>query len=124
MYLLDTNAVIDFCNSKLPINAKNLLTNIEPSISIITRMELFSSNKIADEEKRALEDFVKISTIYSHLTEDIAIKAIGIRQQYNIKLPDAIIAATALTYQLKLISRNTKDFKDIEGLQLIDPYEL
>ncbi len=42
----------------------------------------------------------------------------------KIKLPDAIIAATALVYDLFLISRNTGDFKNINYLKLIDPYNL
>jgi hypothetical protein len=46
------------------------------------------------------------------------------RQTYKIKLPDAIIAATALVYNLTLISRNSKDFDGIEGLEFINPYGL
>jgi predicted nucleic acid-binding protein len=41
---------------------------------------------------------------------------------HNIKLPDAIIAATALVYELTIITRNTKDFEKIEGLNVINPY--
>jgi predicted nucleic acid-binding protein len=37
-------------------------------------------------------------------------------------LPDAIIAATALVYDLTLISRNVIDFKGIQGLKVIDPF--
>jgi predicted nucleic acid-binding protein len=40
------------------------------------------------------------------------------------RLPDAIIAATALVYDLVLISRNISDFKNIDGLQVIDPHSL
>ena len=60
------------------------------------------------------------------LTIDEAVidKTISIRQAKKIGLGDAIIAATALQHNLKLMTHNTKDFKDIEGLQLIDPYEL
>jgi predicted nucleic acid-binding protein len=39
-------------------------------------------------------------------------------------LPDAIIAATAIVYNWALISRNTKDFKNIKGLKVIDPFAL
>ena len=40
------------------------------------------------------------------------------------KLPDAVIAATALQNGLVLVSRNTKDYKNIQGLEVIDPYGL
>jgi predicted nucleic acid-binding protein len=49
---------------------------------------------------------------------------IEIRKKYKTKLPDAIIAATALANDLILISRNVVDFKNIEGLNLSDPYSL
>lgn len=124
MHLLDTNVVIDFCNSKLPTNSKNLLISIEPSISVITRIELFASAKISEQEKLTLEAFVNISTVYDNINEEIIAKTIAIRQQHNTKLPDAIIAATALVYNLVLISRNTSDFKNIQGLQIIDPHSL
>jgi len=43
---------------------------------------------------------------------------------YKIKLPDVIIAATALTHNLILLTRNIKDFKDIiPAAQLINPFE-
>lgn len=51
MYLLDTNVVIDFCNSKLPNNAKEMLTKIEPKISVITQIELFATNKLSKKGK-------------------------------------------------------------------------
>jgi predicted nucleic acid-binding protein len=41
-----------------------------------------------------------------------------------MKLPDAIIAATALVYDLTLISRNAADFKNIQGLKAVDPHSL
>ena len=40
------------------------------------------------------------------------------------KLPDAMIAATALQNGFILVTNNTKDFKNIEGLEVIDPYQL
>ncbi|WP_256565294.1 PIN domain-containing protein [Dyadobacter chenhuakuii] len=50
-------------------------------------------------------------------------KAAEIRKLHNLKLPDAIIAATAMVYNLTLVTRNTKDFSNISGLTLINPYD-
>jgi predicted nucleic acid-binding protein len=58
------------------------------------------------------------------LTSNVVDVSIDIRKKNKTKLPDAIIAATALVYDLVLISRNVSDFKNIEGLQLVDPYTL
>ncbi len=37
-YLIDTNAIIDFCNGKIPENGRDFLLNITPEISIITHI--------------------------------------------------------------------------------------
>ncbi len=63
-------------------------------------------------------------TIIHPVNIDLVKTTIDIRQNYKLKLPDAIIAATAVVYDLVLFSRNTADFKKIEGLQIIDPYIL
>jgi len=83
MYLLETNTVIYFCNSKLPEPAKVLLFAIEPAISVITSIESFASSKITDKEKASLEAFVAFSTVYDHIDTPIIAQAITIRQQYK-----------------------------------------
>ena len=47
----------------------------------------------------------------------------SLRKRYKIKLPDAIIAPTAIAYNFELITRNTTDFKNIEELSCIDAHE-
>jgi len=56
------------------------------------------------------------------LTNNVVETCINIRKKHKTKLPDAIIAATALVYDLTIISRNTSDFKNIDGLTVIDPH--
>ena len=51
-------------------------------------------------------------------------KTIEIRKNHKIKLPDAIIAATALVHNFNLATRNIKDFKKIDGLELVNPFEM
>lgn len=122
-YLLDTNPIIDFFNSKLPLTGKKLITEIIPSISVISYIELLSNKNIPKLEWNALEDFLQIAQIYD-LTKEIVTQTIFLRQSFRIKTPDAIIAATALVHNRKLITRNLSDFKNIPGLTLIDPYNL
>jgi len=57
------------------------------------------------------------------LERDIKLKTVEIRKAHSIKLPDAIIAVTALVYDLTLLTRNTKDFKNIADLKLVDPHQ-
>ena len=53
------------------------------------------------------------------LDEIVAAKAIELRQRKPISLADAIIAATALTYDLTLFTDNIKDYAGIKGLKLV-----
>ena len=48
--------------------------------------------------------------------------AILLRQSRRIKLGDALIAATALLYELLLMTRNVDDFKRVSGLRIINPF--
>lgn len=68
-----------------------------------------------------LTDFIEASNVFL-LTEPIVLKTIEIRKESKIKLPDAIIAATALVDQLPLVSLNTGDFKNVPGLVIINPH--
>lgn len=58
------------------------------------------------------------------LEQAIKFKTAEIRKAHRTKLPDAIIAATAIVYDLTLLSRNASDFSSIKGLKLINPWDL
>ena len=64
-----------------------------------------------------LEQLVEVG-----LTPATVDKVIDLRSRITIKLPDAIIAASAITENLQLMTRNTKDFSGVPGLQLVDPF--
>ncbi len=71
-----------------------------------------------------MEEFINTATVLP-LDEDVTKQAILLRRNYKkIKLGDAIIAATAIVHNLTLISHNTKDFINIEGLKVVDIYKL
>jgi len=125
-YLLDNNVVINYLDASLPITGMQFLNKIideEPIISIITKIETLGFNFKSWEEKNTMEFFIDNSHIIN-INDYIVKTTITIRQNYRVKLPDAIIAATAIVYSLTLISRNSKDFKDIKGLNFIDPHNL
>jgi predicted nucleic acid-binding protein len=75
------------------------------------------------EQLQPLYEFMEIVNILP-INEAVIEKTISIRQTKKIALGDALIAATSLVNDLILISRNTSDFKNIDGLQVIDPYKL
>jgi len=124
-YLIDTNAVIDYLGKRLPISGINFMSGIIdtiPNVSVVTKIEVLGFNT-TEEHYQLLTNFMNDATVID-LTSNIVELAINIRKEHKTKLPDAIIAATALANDLILISLNISDFKDIEGLKVIDPHRL
>jgi len=122
-YLADTNTIIDYLENKLPENAIEFIDNLEIQFSVITRIELLVWRNASEEQLQIIKDFISASTVFN-LDEDIIIQSIDIRKNYRLKLPDAIIAATAVAKNLTLLTRNTKDFELVSGLSNISPYYL
>lgn len=122
-YLIDTNSVIDYLDNKLPDNANGLIDGIDSQISVITRMELLAWPGATDKQTSVLKKFINDSEVFA-LEEPIILKAIVIRKTYKTKLPDAIIAATAIVNDLTIITRNKKDYDRIEELKIINPYNI
>ena len=122
-YLIDTNSVIDYLDNKLPDNANELIDGMDSKISVITRMELLAWPGASEQQTLILNEFINASEVFA-LEEPIILKAIEIRKTHKTKLPDAIIAATALVNELTIITRNTKDFEKIEGLGILNPYDI
>lgn len=120
-YLIDTNVIVDNFADKLPEKAKTLLYSIDLTISAVTKIEVLGWINATKEQLQPLYEFMEIANILS-INEAVIEKTITIRQNKKIALGDAIIAATALVYDLVVISRNTSDFKNIEGLKVIDPH--
>lgn len=89
-----------------------------PSISVINRIELLGHNRPEIEQFKMV---VEACLVYE-LSEEIILKTIAIRKSRSIKTPDAIIAATALVYNLTLITHNIRDFENIANLNLFDPH--
>jgi predicted nucleic acid-binding protein len=57
------------------------------------------------------------------INQDVITQCVSLRKSKKIKTPDAIIAATALAYGYTLITNNEKDFANIKGLKVVNPYK-
>ena len=101
----------------------DLLKENQPVISAITEIELLCWKTASDNDLKILLNFINDAVVIE-LEQPIKLKTAEVRKTHRIKLPDAIIAATALVYNLTLITRNTNDFKVITGLATIDPYSM
>ena len=125
-YLLDSNTVIEYIAGLYPDKTEKWLNRIideEINVSIVTKIEVLSFDPDRDDNYPILIDFFEASHIFG-LPDNIVNKTIQIRQKQKIKLPDAIIASTALMNGLVLVSRNTKDFKNIPDLEVVNPYDI
>ncbi|HOT13803.1 MAG TPA: type II toxin-antitoxin system VapC family toxin [Bacteroidales bacterium] len=125
-YLIDTNAAIDYLGEAMPQSGLAFMDNIidkEYNISVISRIELYAYSKLTEKDKETLDIFTGQASSLN-INDEIIEKTIELRKTHKTKLPDAIIAATALVCNLALVSHNVKDFKNITGLSVIDPYSL
>ncbi len=125
-FLIDTNIAIYFLEGLLPdysLPFSRLVFSKEINLSVITQIELLGWAFPAEKQAAVAETFVSRATLYS-LNERVVAETIQLRKAHKIKLPDAIIAATALVNGLTLVSRNDKDFKQIPALAYRNPFSL
>lgn len=125
MIIIDTDILIDAGRS---INeAITCLQQIEddfsPAVSAVTQMELIVGCQ-NNRELRALEHFLERFEII-RLDEDISDKAVDLLKQYRLShgllIADALIAATAIITGQQFVTKNQRDYRFIEGLELL-PY--
>ncbi len=117
--LFDTNILIDYLN-RVPEAGAELDRFPGKVISVITWVEVMAgaAPDVEDSTRKFLSQFEMLQ-----LGEDIAEEAASIRRRRRVKLPDAIIWASARCNGLLLVTRNEKDFPHNEpGIRM--PYKL
>jgi len=120
-FLIDTNVIIGHLSNQLPPNAASAIDELPGIISVITRIELLGWYNATPAQLLKLKPFVD-NAIVINLSEEIIEQTIALRQQYKMKLPDAVVAATAIVHNYILLTRNTADFKNIIGLRFENPW--
>ena len=122
--IIDTNILIYHLAGVLTDQAEATLAGAlesGSSISIITRIELLGWRNHSPDSLKAAEALLNsVSEIPLH--EEIIRLCISLRQNYSIKLPDAIIAATARYANFPLMTRNMTDFERVPELKMVDPF--
>ena len=118
-FLIDTNIIICLTQGGLKISDfANKGDNLY--ISSITYIETLGYPFPNRDEENAV---TKLCEMFERifLTKEVEKQTIHIRKFNKIKLPDAIIAATAMVHNLTLVTRNSDDFKKILGLKIVSP---
>ena len=117
--LLDSNILI---YSFLPEfqSLQAFVRNRETCCSTISYVETLGYHKLSKDEKYYLQRLFDTVSVLP-VTQAIINIAVTLRQQRNMSLGDALIAATAIEHHQTLVTRNTKDFDWVEGLKVVDP---
>jgi predicted nucleic acid-binding protein len=119
--LLDSNIIIYAAMPEYN-DLRQLIRLNAPKVSAISHIEVLGYHKLNDDELMYFDLFFNHSTIIP-IDNHIVKKSILLKQQQKISLGDAVIAATALEHNLRLVTRNTKDFDWINGLNLLNPID-
>ena len=110
--LVDTDIFIDHLRGSAELKpGRNRL-----HYSVVTRAELFAGNSATDLVSQLLAPFREIS-----VDRAVAERAGRVAREFDLRLPDALIAATALENRLTLTTRNHKDFNKVRGLRIRTP---
>ncbi|HSF32794.1 MAG TPA: type II toxin-antitoxin system VapC family toxin [Candidatus Tectomicrobia bacterium] len=123
MRVFDSNILIYHLNDALPLSVLNQVESWITEgavISVMSRIEVLGYPQTVDQLQQAMQLLAYFEEIPLH--EAVVQRTITLRQQYRIRLPDALIAATALDLGFPLVTRNTQDFQAINDLIMLNPF--
>lgn len=124
MILIDTNIFVDHLRNfgEAVKFFETLVGRDDVIFSAITEAELIAGKSSKDKEKKGKLLYFINRWNKIPVTNPIALQAGDIYRDYELEIPDAIIAATALQNNAELITKNIKDFQKVYGLKIKVPY--
>ena len=120
MYLLDTNILILYLAGNNVVKPYIEVRGAAPFISTITVAELLSHPKLSSGKLVEIKDFLSGFKILDFDNNTAYVTASLRRKHKGLKLPDAILAATAKLFNLTLVSRDTV-FKNVKEIKVVIP---
>ncbi len=125
-YLIDTNVIIDYMGERFSTRILDYFDTLFNSffyLSIINKIELHGFRTLSVSEEKFFNQLVRTASVIS-LHDGIVEETISTRKKFRIKLPNAIIAASAISTNTILVTGNTLDFSKINGLKTLNPNNL
>ncbi len=117
--LLDSNILIYAADPGYD-HLRQFIAKIEPVASVISKVEVLGYHKLSAEQQERLEQLFRVIPVLP-VTDGVVEIAIQLRQKRKMSLGDALIAATALSFGLTLVTANEKDYAWIEALKIVNP---
>ena len=120
MYTLDTNTIVYYLkdDTEAVTVLRGIFGQSSPVyISAVTELELFAFANLSSDEESLIEELLATLSIIP-LDSRIARLAALVRRHYRLKVPDSVIAATAMFTGSTLVTRNTRDFRKVANLTL------
>ena len=105
--LFDTNILIDYLNG-IDAARRELDLHSHRLVSLVTWMEVLAGARTAEEED-VIDMFLRDFQVVD-VTRRVAREAVSLKRRRRIRLPDALIWASAQVESALLVTRNTKDF--------------
>jgi hypothetical protein len=118
--LLDTNAVVALLQGD--VRLVRLLRQAEwIGISVISRIEFLVFSGLTESDRRLFQQFLQRVEVVGLAADDTALteQIIAVREQYRLKLPDAVIAAMAIRKDATLITADRGFSKMADDLTVI-----
>jgi len=120
-FLIDTNVLSRiFTGDK---NVKDFIETLDAAVCTVVYVECLQGSK-SNREKRIVESYLTRFEL-NHITFDISTRTIDLIRTYSnthgLLLADALIAATCLDSNLKLVTYNVNDFHFIQNLEFLTP---
>jgi len=113
--LVDTNILIYFLQNDLEII--EMIRDKNLTVSFVSELELLSLSDLTEEDESVIKGLLNNCTIWD-LNDEIKQKTIQFRKNSKLRLPDAIIAATASYLQMPLLTAD-KGFRSIDVIDVI-----
>lgn len=119
MRIIDANLIIYFAQPEKRW-LRSFIENDEAHYSTLTKVEVLGFHRLDPRAKILFDAYFEAITPLPPTNEVIEC-AIQLRQSKKMSLGDAILAATALVYDLDIYTHNVTDFSNIPGLRVVDP---
>ncbi len=118
---IDSNIIIYAAQSQHN-DLRHFIAQNASAVSAVSYIEVVGYHKLTEQDRNFFEASFFATQVFP-ISKDVLEQATQLRQMRKLSLGDALIAATALTHQLTLVSRNIKDFSWIANLQLHNPFD-